>query len=345
MLGERPAAILKLIVDEYIRTGEPIGSKTLCSLLPYAVSSATVRNDMAYLSELGLLEQRHTSGGRIPSGLAYRFYLDNLFAPAAVTPFEAEKINETLSVNASDPERLLSDAAQLLAEITNCASFFSVIKDDYDCVQGAELIPAGRGRVMVVMLSVGGKIKSSLAKINCAADNDFMSRFYKTVNMFFIGTPLCDIGVSKLQNTVGALGGRMFDLLPVLTTLCSLCKEAANGSIGVYGETNLLSHPELGDGVYSLLSLFADKKRFSKILSSFAQSRMGGALFIGGENPCYDMKNTATVIAKYNYGSAQNAVLGITGSTRIDYSYVLPRVDYITKAVENLLLKGGVMYG
>ena len=104
MLGERQASILSLIIESYIKTGEPMGSKTLAGLLPYKISSATIRNEMAYLSELGFLEQPHTSSGRVPTKSAYRYYVDYLMASNPPSEFEAERYSEILSVNASDPE-------------------------------------------------------------------------------------------------------------------------------------------------------------------------------------------------------------------------------------------------
>ena len=100
MIGERRSAILQLIIDYYIKTGEPIGSKTLCQLLPYTVSSATIRNEMAYLSGIGFLEQRHTSGGRVPTKNSYRYYVDNLMQPKGLAPYEKQRIDEILSINA-----------------------------------------------------------------------------------------------------------------------------------------------------------------------------------------------------------------------------------------------------
>ena len=132
MIGERQAAILALIIDSYIKTGEPIGSKTIAGLLPYKISSATIRNEMAYLSELGLLEQMHTSGGRIPSKASFRYYVDNLMIPKMPDEYEKQQINELLSVNAGDPERLLHDASLILAQETNCAAFYDTVKDSYD---------------------------------------------------------------------------------------------------------------------------------------------------------------------------------------------------------------------
>lgn len=106
MISERRHAILGLIIEHYLRTGEPIGSKTLCQLLPYSISSATIRNEMAYLTQLGFLEQRHTSGGRVPSKASYRYYVDNIMQEKPISKYETDKINEALSVNSGDPERL-----------------------------------------------------------------------------------------------------------------------------------------------------------------------------------------------------------------------------------------------
>lgn len=344
MLGERQAAILALIIDSYIKTGEPIGSKTLAELLPYKISSATIRNEMAYLSNLGLLRQMHTSGGRIPSEKSFRYYVDNLMIPVPVSDHDKQQMREMLSVNAGDPERLLHDAAALLAAETNCAAFYSVIRDSYDCVQGAELIPAGNNKAMIIVLSVGGKIRSSICKLSCPADDAFRKLFYSVVGRFFIGTPLKDVNPALLQNTVPALGARVFDMLPALTSLCALCSEAANGSLEFEGETNLLSHKELGNNVYRILSFFTSKNQVRSAIEQFADSGRDAVLYIGSENPHPLLKSTVTLIAKFNYNNSQTAALGIVGSTRIDYSSVLPRVEYIMETVRKYLKEGGASF-
>lgn len=344
MLGERRAAILGLITDYYLKTGEPLGSKNLCQMLPYTISSATIRNEMAFLTSVGYLEQRHTSGGRVPTKAAYRYYVDNLLRPVRLSPYEREQIDERLSVNASDPERLLADAAKLLSELTGCAAFYSTMKDPYDCVQGVELIPTGNGKVMLVMLSVGGKIKSSVCKINCTVDGEFKRVFYELVREHFIGVPLSDINLSLIQSTAGTLGARIFDMLPLLSTLCSLCMEASNGTLMIEGETKLLSQSEFGQDVYRLLVLLASKKKLEGLLNDFAGTGVHSALFIGDENPVYELKNTVTALAKFRYNDTQLATLGLLGSLRIDYKTVLPRVEYLFKATSNLLKEGGLKY-
>lgn len=344
MIGNRRADILGLIIDHYIKTGEPMGSKTLCSLLPYSVSSATIRNEMAALTDMGFLQQRHTSGGRVPTNASYRYYVDNLASGNELTPYEKQVIDEALSVNASDPERLLKDASKLLTQMTGSASFYSTVKDTLDCLQGVDLIPAGNGKTMIVMLTVGGKIKSSIIKLNCTVDDEFRQLFYYIARQFFVGTPLGDINMSLIQSTAPVLRDRMFDMIPVLTSLCSLCNEAAQGNLVINGMTNLLSQNELGTSVYSLLTVLAEQKKLENLLTEFAKSKIDTALFIGNENPVYELKNTVTAVAKFKYYDDQLATLGIISSLRMDYDTVLPRMDYITKSVAKLLKEGGVRY-
>ncbi len=344
MLGERRAAILGIIIDYYIKTGEPLGSKTLCDMLPYTVSSATVRNEMALLSSMGFLEQRHTSGGRVPGKAAYRYYVDHLMQAPKLAEYEKQVIAGKLSVNASDPERLLADAAELLSQLTGCAAFYSTVKDPLDCVQGVELIPAGNGKVMLVMLTLGGRIKSSVCHISCPVDSEFKKAFYDFTHEYFVGTQLDEIDLSFVQSASPALGIRMFDMLPLLSTLCSLCQEAARGSLAVTGETKLLSQTELGDSVYNLLVLLAGRDKLEQLLTRFAKAGVRQSLVLGDENPVYELRNTAMAIAGFQYNGSQTATLGILGSLRLDYRHVLPQVDYVIKIVRTYLKEGGIRY-
>lgn len=337
MISERRLTILNLIIEHYIQTGEPMGSKTLCNLLPYSVSSATVRNEMAYLSQLGYLEQRHTSGGRIPSKASYRYYVDNLMVPRELSDYDKQSIDEALSVNAGDPERLLTDAARLLSQYINCTGFCCSLEDPLDCIQGVDLIPAGNSKAMLVMLTAGSKIKSSLINIQRPINDDFRYLFYEVVKRLFAGTALSEVNTSLIQRSVLIAGEQVFDLVPILTSLCSLCSEASKSKLVLEGETNLLSHSELGNEVYRILSFLTDRKRLIDFSEWFAESNAKYNLFIGDENPLYELKNTATAISKFTYGNNQTATLGLIGSTRIDYKSVIPVSEYIFNKVDNLL--------
>ncbi|MBQ8980016.1 MAG: hypothetical protein IJ077_00210, partial [Eubacterium sp.] len=261
-----------------------------------------------------------------------------------LTSYEKQIIAERLSTNASDPERLLADAAKLLSEVTGCAAFYSTVKDPIDCVQGVELIPAGGGKVMLVMLTLGGKIKSSVCTLHCPCDEEFKALFYGFAHEYFVGTPLEEIDLSFIQSAAPVLGLRVFDMLPLLSSLCSLCQEAANGSLVVYGETKLLSQTELEGSVFNLLMLLAGKEKLEKLLTRFACSNVKQSLVLGDENPLYELNNTAMALARFDYNNSQIATLGMIGSLRIDYKTILPRVDYIIKLTNNYLKEGGVRY-
>ena len=264
--------------------------------------------------------------------------------PKELTPYEKQKIDEVLSVNASDPERLLSDAADLMSDASGCCAYFSTVKDEYDCLQGVDLIPAGNKKAMLVMLTVGGKIKSSVIQMPCVIDDEFRKLFYIITREFFIGAQLNEINMNLIQSTAPVLRDRMFDMIPALSSLCSLCREASRGTLKIVGQNKLLSQEEFGDGVYGILTFLAEKKKLDEMLTNFAKSNLNNVLFIGDENPVYELKSTTMSVSKFKYYDDQLATLGIIGSLRIDYDSILPRIDYITKTCSKLLREGGVHY-
>ena len=156
--------------------------------------------------------------------------------------------------------------------------------------------------------------------------------------------PLSEIDLSFIQSTAPLFGAAIFDMLPILSSLCSLCQEAANGSLSISGETKLLAQSELGNSVYNLLVLLAQKDKLERLLAEFARAKRGSVLLIGDENPVYELRNTVMAVQKFKYNNNQTATLGIIGSLRIDYKSILPRVDYIMKTVETYLTEGGIRY-
>lgn len=340
-VGERQKLILSLIIEQYIKTGEPVGSKAIAQMLPFTISSATIRNEMSSLTEMGLLEQRHTSGGRIPSEGAYRYYINNLMIAGEMPQFQKDRVNTELSVNAGDHQRLLTDCARLLAKMTNCASFYTNVADPYDSVQGVELIPAGRSKAMLVMLTSGGIIKSSVCKIDGVIDEKFKATFYSIVRKKIVGVQLSEMTASMVQSLAVSLGDMVFKMAPVLVSLASLCDEATKNEIFIAGETNLLAHSELGDGALGVLAFLASKEQFMDAVNEQMNIPEQKAVFIGGENTRYELANSTMVLSKYYNSQRLGGVIGILGSTRLDYSNLIPEFDYITSLVDQLLSERG----
>ena len=239
----------------------------------------------------------------------------------------------------------MADAADLLADATHCAAFSCALADAGDVIQGVQLIPAGGGRAMLVMLTAGGRIKSSICRLSCPADDGFMAAFYDVMHSTFIGTRLSDVSIATVQSTAVTLGSRIFDMLPVLSSLCALCAETRQDSLLFAGETNLLSHEELGNEVYKLLTFLTNRPRFLTLAKQFADAPARSALFIGEENPYFELKNTATMLCSLHYNSQQRAVLGVIGSTRMYYATIGPRAQYIMNKTTDLLAEGGITNG
>ena len=159
-LDSRKQKILKAIIEEYTRTGEPVGSKRISALLDIVASPATIRNDMAILFEMGLLEQPHTSAGRVPSHMGYRYYIDHLMQPSPISPNEIAAMQAMFNVWDPDPDKLLADAAQALADYTHCAAISSTSTPPQVCVRRIELIPAGERTVIIMVIASNGAVKS-----------------------------------------------------------------------------------------------------------------------------------------------------------------------------------------
>ncbi len=341
---ERQKLILTLLIEQYIKTGEPVGSKTLCSMLPFSVSSATIRNEMSALSEQGFLEQRHTSGGRIPSQKAYRYYIDHLMLPHNLSQADVSRINRVLSVNAGDPERLLGDAVRYLAKMTGCAAFYTRVPDPYDTIQGVDLIPAGSHRGMLVMLTSSGIMKSALCVTDGALDEQFRECFYHFVQNQLIGLPLQQVTPAQIQSMAASLGDMAFAMVSVLISLSTLCTEAAQSEIYLDGETNLLAHEELGEHLFGLLSFLTAREQLKQELNERMKYGPDYEIYIGRENNRYELAQSTIFLSKYYEGARKGGVLGVIGSTRLDYAELLPKFEYLTNVVGKFLSERGVSY-
>ena len=176
---ERKMKILSAIVETYIRTGEPVGSKTLSEMPGIGVSPATVRNEMASLFSMGLLEQPHTSAGRIPSHLGYRIYVDRLMKEEPLTEKERDEIDALFNVGDPDPDRLLQDAAEALAEYTDCATVAMTTTPSYVTVEHIDIVPADKSTVVLLVIASNGVVKSKVCRLSFCVNAGIIDFFKK----------------------------------------------------------------------------------------------------------------------------------------------------------------------
>lgn len=334
--GERKKKILSVIVEKYIEFGIPIGSKTVCSELDISVSSATVRNEMAELSELGYLGQPHTSAGRVPSYMGYKFYVHKLMKSADVSEEEKNFIDGDLCSAANDPEHLLIKASEVLAEITDLAAVFTTPQDNEARVRDIEFVKTGKRNAMLVLMTTSGMVQNRLFRCNYDITNELISAFKKVVNDKFKGKLLKDLNPGSMS-ILSSYGNDIFILMsPVFNALTEAAGEALEVQVKISGETNLITVSELSP--IDILSILEFLRNKDKMLQVLMLREKGINIFIGDRELSPDLGAFSIITSRYNVGGRLGGI-GVIGPNRIDYKRVVSKIRYVASAVEMWLRK------
>ena len=333
-LGKRKEMILSAIVEQYIKSGEPIGSKFLMDALPISVSSATIRNEMSELHEMGLLEQPHTSAGRIPSQAGYRYYIDNLMNRAELSENERDLIRNELERSMGSPDKLLEKAGEMLAKLTGCAAIATTPTDEEAVIKHIEIMPVGTRIAMIVMMTSSGIIKNGICKVETELTKDMVQCFYDIVNECFIGRPVSDVGTVMIQTLVASLGSNALAMSPLFVVLADIANQALQAEIRLEGEQNLLHHREFGNNAYEMMQFFDEKDKLERALST---SKNPLEVIIGKENIYRQLENSSMIISRYSIKGHDGGVIGIIGPTRLNYAKLIPSIEYLTDLVSKML--------
>ena len=332
---ERQGKILALIVEKYIATGEPVGSKVLCAELENAVSSATIRNDMALLAAQGLIIQPHTSAGRIPSQSGYRYYVDNLMKRFEMSAEEQSRIRMWLEAFAGEPDLLLEKAGGVLAELTKCAVISSSPSDGDAVIKRIELVPIGTRTAMVVLLTSSGILKNHVCRTDTEITLQLAEVFYNIVKSQLIGRRAADLTTAYIQTLAASLGDRALVMSPLLITVSELAASAVNTEVHLKGQSNILGYSELAQNAYELMNFLHMGVPVSQLISSSQKRDL--SVNIGSENSFRELHNSTTIFSKYTAGERDSGVVGIVGPTRLDYQRLIPGIQYLTNLVGSLL--------
>ena len=335
-LSDRKQAILAAIVETYTRTGEPVGSKLLASQLGFNVSPATVRSDMAWLFDMGYLEQPHTSAGRIPSHLGYREYIDSLMRPAPLTTEERTEIDSLFNVRNPDPDKLLEDAAEALSDYTKCATVTSSITPKTVRIRRLELIEAGSNTVVILLVASSGMIRNKVCRVDFVVNSNLVEFFNKFANARLGGMSIDSVSSSYLSAMAVNLGeyARVFN--PILTAIFELCKEVSDGQYYVSGSTKLLEYGELNRLVRDLLLMLENRDSLQALFASERESA-NFKIIIGKENQSMELSDSAVVMTGYEVGGVPAGTIGLIGPVRIDYARLIPHLEYFARTLGDLL--------
>ncbi len=337
MLPTRRQQILAAIVEQYIETGEPVGSKALLSKLDINVSSATIRNDMAALTAQGLIYQPHTSAGRIPTQSGYRYYVDNLMKMEELGETDRRRIEAGVDERSGDPEALLTKAGEALVNFTNFAALSTTPSDEHAFIKNIEMVPVSPKVAMVVLLTSTGILKSKPCRMDVTLTPDIKQTFDQLVEEQFRGTPLSDINTVKIQTLAASLGAKALSMSSLLATVSDLAEMASQADIKLEGKSNLLGYKEYSDNLPSLLKFLGDEEPLNMLVSSGEASGPGIEVRIGSENRFSELSNSTTIISRYKIGDGATGAIGIIGPTRMNYSKLIPRIQYLTDIISKVL--------
>ena len=328
-LSQRKEMILSAIVEFYIETGQPVGSKYLVGILPISVSSATIRNEMAELSDMGYLEQPHTSAGRIPSHQGLRYYADKLLKTFAPSPSEMLRISSSIDHFEGDAKQILAQACEILSELTGAAAFFADA-----VINNVQLLPIGKRSVLVVFSTSAGVFKSRIAKLQTDADYDLFELFYNVCAANFIGSACSDLTRAELQTVTASLGARALDISPLLLSLFEAISESTQAEVIVKGQTRLLASSLRADAP-KIIEFTTKKEPMLRLLQDHLAD--GPKLRIGAENGYPFLQNASLLISPYKAGETEAGAIGVITPIKTDYAHVLPLVKYVSDIVGELI--------
>lgn len=336
-LNDRKIQILKAIINDYIATAEPVGSRTLAKKYDLGVSSATIRNEMSDLEDMGLIIQPHTSAGRIPSELGYRLYVDRLMNTSELTPKEQEFLYSVVSGNITRIEYLMEETAKAISMLTNYTTIISEPILKRTALKQIRLMPLDESAIMLIIVTEGNFVKNHIIRVNKApSDEDLFSVSVK-INNILKGHTLEDINehtIMALQKELKEYSGL---LKPVLKAVQKTIRSAENVHLHMSGAKNILTFPEFSDisKATEIFRAFEEKNNLVSLLEDAKSNDI--RILIGNEINIKEMKDCSVITTTYNMGENTKGSIGIIGPTRMNYNQVVSVLNEMVKNIENVL--------
>ena len=328
-LDARKIIILKTIIKNYLETGEPVGSRTISKYSELNLSSATIRNEMSDLEEMGYIIQPHTSAGRIPSDKGYRFYVDSIMRES---DDRVNQVTELMVKKVDKLEMLLKNLVKHLAIDTNYAALISAPALSENKIKYVQLSQPGPGKLLLILVLEGNIIKNEILTIDEDLDMESILNLTIIINNHFSGLSLNEITRSTVRNVLEQSGEHRETVRIIIDAVIDMV-EAGEESRDIYtsGATNILKYPELTDTkkAAALISAFEEKDALNKLVSEVTNdetsegNRNNLQVYIGGEGPIQNMQDCSLVTANYELGDGLRGVIGVIGPKRMDYEKVL----------------------
>ena len=338
-LSERKKKVLRSVVDLYIRTAEPVGSKAITELPDMKYSSATIRNEMAELTTMGYLEQPHTSAGRIPSASGYRLYVDELMADYRLSIDETRSINTAIEEKMQRVDKMVEKVAKLVSQATDLPAISVASRPGSATVKRFDLILAGQGSVILVLMLSTDEVVNKLIKLPLNIVETDLKLLSAVLNAAMTGLSAEEMTAELLEKIMDAAGAAAA-LVPVIVdfTAESLRRQGST-NMAIAGHSRLLGLPE-----------YRDVDKAQKVLSSIDEDALSGLpavmmnengtkVLVGPENVASELKDTSVVMTKFDIGDGLQGLIGVVGPTRMDYAKVTARLSYFAESLSKMFAK------
>ena len=339
-LSERKLKILHAIIQTYLETGEPVGSRTISKYTDMNLSSATIRNERADLEEMGYIIQPHTSAGRIPSDKGYRLYVDMLMEQKEQ---ELNELQEQMLDKADKMEQLLKQAAKVLASSTNYATMVSTPMNSANKLKFIQLSMVDPEQVIAVIVLGGNVIKNKIIPIEEPISNENLLKLNMLLNTTLNGMAIEEINLGLIARLKEQAGIHSEVIGNVLDAVADAIQIDEDMQIYTSGATNIFKYPELSDkqSAQEIISAFEEKQQLTELVTQTLsrEDNTGIQVYIGDETPVQTMKDCSVVTATYELGEGMKGTIGIIGPKRMDYEHVLRSMKRLQNELDQMFHK------
>lgn len=332
-MEKRTLKILETVVDEYIRSGEPVGSKLVQEKLDTKVSSATIRNEMAMLEQLGYLEHPHTSAGRVPTFSGYRLYIEAFMPEHKLSEDQRAQIDKIFEeIDADTDDELIEEAGRALAEITKCAIVTANETSRFSVISKVEVIPTGKRMYIILLITSGGSIKNRVCRLQFDLTHEQVQFFTKFAEENLKGMNLKNVSDEFIENISAAMGSYMMTLSPLMKGIAEMSAEMMREQVDVQGESHLITCGQLQG--HEIAAMLENKNR----LSGFLNNAFSGInIMFGKEDETFVISNSSIITSTFEKDGQKAGGFGVIGPMRLDYKKIIPYLEYFSNKVTNLL--------
>ena len=336
-LTERKKQILRAIVDSYIRTAEPVGSKTISQLPGMDFSPATIRNEMADLTSMGLLEQPHTSAGRVPSAAGYRLYVDELMQDYRLSMDETKTINQAMEVKMQEVDKMISQVGKLVSKMTDLPAYAVAARSSQRTVKRFDLILAEAGSFILVVMLSDNQVQNKLIRLPLDVSQEDLRLLSAALNASLTELTADEITPELLAKVTRSAAGAA-SLVPVIVDYTVELLKKTHSEVYMTGQAKLLGQPEYHDVEKAqevLTSLDED------VISNLPATLSSGTtqILVGPENVAKELKDSSVVITKFDIGDGMQGMIGVVGPTRMDYAKITARLSYFAENLGRMFAK------